>query len=259
MNLKLLLSTALTTLSCACLSVTEGGLVEFSAGAAGPADATGGPLAFRTETGFEVILRKARLHVGAVYLNGTVPLSAERESSCVLPGTYVAQIRAAADVDLLSSTPVMFPGGGSGLADRARNGEVWLTGNGNVDVIEDKVPIFSFEGEARRGGVTYPFSGSFSIGSNRAKPPRKAELPGSNPICQERIVTGIATDLLLRDGGTLTLRADPRAIFARVDFEALEPNASGVREFLDRDEGAPSIDAYNALRSSAGVYSFAFE
>lgn len=242
-----------------CTGVTEGGLVEFRAVAAGPSFATGGPLVFRTRTGFDVTLTEARLHIGAVYLNRTVPLSSERESSCVLPGTYVAQVTAGVDVDLLRAEPVPFPVPGTGLQDRAANGEVWLTGNGDVNATEDKVPVFVFAGEARRGADVLPFRGSFTIGTNRTQAPRSPALPGSNPICQERIVTGIPVDLRMAEGGTLTLRADPRAIFTDVDFAALAPEADGTRVFLDRAEGQPSIAAYFALRAARGVYSFTFE
>jgi len=266
---RALVSAVFVLVACSCIGVTEGGLVSFEARAAGPADATGAPLVFRTPGGYDVTLRKARLHVGALYLNGTVPLTSERESSCILPGTYVGQVTSAndanpnalggVDVDLLAATPVPFPTRGTGLADRAQNGEVWLTGNGNVEAAEDKTVVFAFEGEARRAGLTYPFAGTFTIGSNRAKAPRSGALPGSNPICQERIVTGIPMALRLQEGGVLTLRADPRAIFATADFALLDPNEAGVYEFLDREEGQPSIAAYFALRSSQGVYSFAFD
>ncbi len=244
---------------CGCTGVTEGGLVEFRAVAAGPPEATGGPLEFRTRAGFDVTLTEARMHIGAVYLNRTVALSSERESSCVLPGTYVGQVTAGVDVDLLGGESVAFPVAGTGLQDRAAAGEVWLTGTGDVNVTEDKVPVFVFAGEARRGGAVLPFRGSFSIGSNRVQAPRSAALPGSNPICQERIVTGIPVNLRLDEGGLLTLRADPRAVFTDVDFAALSPDGDGTRVFLDREEGQPSIAAYFALRAARGVYTFGFE
>lgn len=249
----------LLALTCACTGVTEGGLVEFRAVAAGPRDASGGALTFRTRAGFDVILTTAVLHIGALYLNRTVPLTSQRESSCVLPGTYVAQVTGGVDVDLLRAEPVAFPVSGTGLQDRAANGEVWLTGSGDVNATEDNTPVFVFAGVARAGGVALPFRGSFSIGANRVQAPRSAALPGSNPICQERIVTGIPVDLRMTEGGLLTLRADPRAVFADVDFAALAPASDGTREFLDREEGQPSIAAYFALRASKGVYSFGFE
>ncbi len=249
----------LLLLTCSCTGVTEGGLVEFRAAAAGPSDAVGGPLTFRTRAGFEVTLTRAELHVGAIYLNRTVALSSERESSCVLPGTYVAQVTAGVDVDLLRAEPVAFPVPGTGLQDRAVNGEVWLTGNGDVNASEDPTPVFVFAGEARANGVSLPFRGSFSIGQSRVQAPRSAALPGSNPICQTRIVTGIPVDLRMVEGGLLTLRADPRGVFADVDFDALPAAADGSREFLDQEEGQPSIAAFFALRASKGVYSFAFE
>lgn len=263
---RLLLSWTAIALSAGCIGVTEGGLVEFRAAAAGPADANGGPLEFRTAGGYDVTLRTASLHVGALYLNRTVPLTSERESSCIAPGTYVGQVVsptgtpvAGIDVNLLRAEPTPFPELGTGLADRAVNAEVWLTGTGNVDAEEDRTAIFSFEGEARRAGRSYPFAGRFTIGQNRAKQPRSAALPGSNPICQQRIVSGIRADLRLHDDGLLLLRADPRAIFAQVDFGLLDADDAGIYQFLDREEGQPSTAAFFALRSSVGVYSFSFE
>ena len=239
-----------------CVGVSGGGLVEFRAAAAGPRDATGGALSFRSRAGFDVTLRRATLHVGALYLNRTVPLTSERASSCVLPSTYVAQVLSAVDVDLLSAQATPFPSVGTGLQDRAVNGEVWLTGTGDVNASEDKTAIFVFEGEATKAGITTPFRGRFTIGQNRAAAPQSAALPGSNPMCQQRIVTGIPTDIVLHEGANLLLRADPRPVLDLVDFDQLAISPDGVGEFADDDVGQPDLAAFNALRSSRGVYTF---
>ncbi|MGH7436788.1 MAG: hypothetical protein ACRENE_14030, partial [Polyangiaceae bacterium] len=61
---------ALGALFCvACIGKTGGDTIQFPAAAAGPADAVAGqPLAF-TSGAFAVVLTKATLHVGAVYLD----------------------------------------------------------------------------------------------------------------------------------------------------------------------------------------------
>ena len=58
-----------------------------------------------------------------------------------------------------------------------------------------------------------------TIGENRQQPVQNPALPGSNPICEQRIVTPIAVDFTPTDGGVLTLRVDPRGMFNAVDFQ----------------------------------------
>src|SRR5207237_6508408 len=107
----------------ACNGTTGEHLVTFTAGAAGPADATGGPLAFTSGRGFAVTLTKSRLHVGAIYLNQSRPVSGAQETNCVLPGTYVAEVTSGMDVDLLSASPQIFPVLGDGTTLPASVGE----------------------------------------------------------------------------------------------------------------------------------------
>ena len=108
-------------------------MVDFDAAAAGPADAqTRSALEFDNSTGWHVSLTTARLHVGAVYLEETLPVSGSGATNCYLPGTYVAQITDGLDVDLLSSTPQNFPTRGHGTTLFALAAQVWLT-DGLVD------------------------------------------------------------------------------------------------------------------------------
>ncbi len=78
----------------ACVGTTGSDLVTFDAAAAGPADATPGQgYAFTSGRGYQVVLTRARLHVGAVYLDKTCPTAGAQETGCILPGnTYVAQV-----------------------------------------------------------------------------------------------------------------------------------------------------------------------
>ena len=73
-------------------------------------------------------------------------------------------------------------------------------------------------------------------------------LPGSNPICKQRIVTPIAVDLTPTDGGVLTLRIDPRGMFPTVDFSTL----TGT-QIPDTSAGAGAA-LFKGLLSNAGVY-----
>src|ERR1041384_843075 len=87
----------LPLLLAACVDSTGGALVHFRVAVAGPADATiQQPLGFSNGR-FRVTLTRARLHVGAVYLNRNVPTSGAQATSCFAQGTegqgsYVGQI-----------------------------------------------------------------------------------------------------------------------------------------------------------------------
>lgn len=242
-----------------CIGDTGGGLAHFDAEIVGPPTATGEALRFTTAAGYDVTLERAVLRVGAVYLNDQVPLTSEREASCLRDGVYVGEVTSGVEVDLLSPTPTPFPGGGSGLAARARVGEVWLTGSGNVNASEDRTPIFTFAGTAARGGETVRFSGRFTIGQNRKEAPSSPSQPGSSSICSERIVTNIPVDLTVRDGATLRVRVDPAAIFDDVSFAALPGEEGQERTFADDDSNTPSAQAYAGLRRLRGVYTFELE
>jgi hypothetical protein len=86
----------------ACIGTTGSDLLGFAAYGAG---AEGAATAFTTGQGWTVTLTRARLHVGAMYLNRSVPVSGGQERACFLPGIYVAQVLGGMDLDLLSPTP----------------------------------------------------------------------------------------------------------------------------------------------------------
>ena len=78
------------TLSVACGGGTTGGeRVTFRAVASGPPDATGGPLEFDNAVGYHVTLERAVLHIGAVYLRQSIPISGAGDSPCIVPESYV--------------------------------------------------------------------------------------------------------------------------------------------------------------------------
>jgi hypothetical protein len=250
----------------ACLGTTGHQVVHFSAAAAGPADARAGqPLSFTTDVGWHVVLTTATVHVGAMYLVETPPSSGGGPSPCVLQGTYVAEVTtdpgstAGIDVDVLSPAPQYFPRPGQGTDLAALAGQVWLTGV-EVDQVPDRTTILKVEGSADRGGVVVPFAGSLTIGQNRVVTPTDATKPGSSPICKERVVSPLPVDLVLRDGGTLLLRVDPRQLFVGIDFSTLSQVSSSppLYQFADGPTDAASVELYSALHSAGSLYRFSW-
>jgi hypothetical protein len=233
-------------------------LVTFQAVAAGPVDAAL-PLDFTNDLGYAVELRAATLHIGAIYLNQTLPVAGAQAQGCVLPGVYVGQVVAGLDVDLLSPAAQAFPIAGEGTDLAARAGEIWLTHAGvSVDAVDDSLPVLRVEGTAQRDGLDYPFSATLTIGKNRAIPLANPAQPGANPICKQRIVTPIPLALTLVSGGQLTMRADPRVMLAGADFAALAPAIGDppVFEFADTSTPGPALSLYAALHFAATVYRF---
>ena len=244
-----------------CVGSTGSSIVSFQVQAAGPADAVDGqPLAFDTGRGWHVALTKATLHVGAVYLDESVPVSGAQDTSCILEGIYSGQETSALDVDVLSPAPQAFPAPGNGTADRAVTGEVWLTG-GDVNASDDATVIVAVEGTASQGGTSYPFTAQVTIGSNRAVAATNAALPGANPICKQRIVAPIPVDVVPASGGTLLVRVDPRAWFTDVDFSQMQQTSADPPAYVipDDDTTQPGSALFDGVHASTGVYAFGWQ
>ena len=250
----------------ACVGTTGSALVTFRAYASGPPDATR-PYDFDTGRGFHVTLRKAFLHVGAIYLKRNQPISGAEATGCILQetadGNYVAEVTTGLDIDVLSPAPQELPLPGNGTADLAANGEVWLTG-GNIDAAADPTLILDLEGTATKGDQSWPFSAAFTIGENRALPPTDSEQPGANPICKQRIAGPIPANVTPEnDGGALFLQIDPHLWFANVDFSQLSISTIDPSHYAFVDSSASSTDSasrnlFLALHDSVGVYSFSW-
>ena len=247
------LALLLATLPLGCVGTTGGELFELSASAAGPERETSGSLSFENSLGYAVELDEARLFVGGLYLNRSRPTSVAADTSCSLPGIYVAEVLGGREVDLLSPQPQPFPQPGFATSDPAATAEIWLH-EGNVNEPASNRPVLRVSGTAERGGESYAFHGQISIGQNRVVQPTDAALPGQYPICKQRIVSPVPVELQPAPGRTLLLRIDPRPMFGNVDFSTLTEvdgsfelaDASGVNQASD--------NLYAGLRRSTGVY-----
>ena len=244
--------------STACVGSTGGGVVTFDAFAHGPktASLTSG-YAFHTSAGWDVTLRRAKMQIGAVYLNRSVPLASERETSCVLPGIYVGEITDGVMVDVLDPAGQKFPVRGEGTRDHAVTAEIWL-GAGDINALNDDTVLLDVAGTARKGGAVVPFEGTITIAKNRAIPPENAALPGGNPLCEQRIISPIAVSLDLADNGTLDLAIEPRGWFDGVAFDKLTEASPGHFIFGDDSASQPDINLYMGFRGNQGAYAFAF-
>ncbi|MBL8914601.1 MAG: hypothetical protein JNM17_28110 [Archangium sp.] len=244
----------------ACVQTTGGEVVSFTAKASGdPAVVTGAPLTFTTPSGFDVTLTRARLAVGAVYLNQQNPQNYSLETSCIQEGIYSGEVRGSVLIDALSPTAVDFPVAGNGTTAPTRAAELWLTG-GDVFADTDSTVVLDVAGTATGAMGSFPFEGQFTISSNRVIPPRNPALPGSNPLCRQRIVSPIAFDTALTQGAMVTLLVDPRAWFAAVDFSGLTKvsDVPLLYRFTDDQSSSAQPDKalFNALRSAVGPYRF---
>jgi hypothetical protein len=250
-------SAAMAVAVASCVGSTGNELVTFHAAAAGPSDAVAGSsLSFTTPRGFHVVLTQARVHVGAIYLNESVPISGSQATSCTLPGIYVGEVTEGLDVDALSPAPQPFPAQGRGTAAAAVAGEVWLTA-GDVNAEDTSMAVVQVAGTAEKAGVSYPFEGRVTIGKNRVVAPKDPSMPGANPICRQRIISPIPTHMSLRPGSTLLLRIDPRGWFVNVDFGDLEKVSDApLYRFADEPAGTASNSFYSGVRATSGVYAF---
>ncbi len=260
MRCSLPIAVLVTAYTLGCVGTTGGEIVDFEAGAAGPKDAIAGePLAFTTDRGFDVELTRATLHVGAMYLDQAFPVSGAQSTSCILPGTYVAEVTQGADVDLLDPAPARFPHGGHGTTLPARAGQVWLTHDDvNATLDPGDEPVLSVEGTTVVDGAARAFSADVTISSNHRT---ASSLAGANPICKQRIVSPIPANVSVQTEGALLLRIDPRLLFVNVDFAALTENG-GAYAFSDDPTspqyGQPSVNLYANLHAGGSLYTFSW-
>jgi len=259
----------------ACVGTTGGQIIDFDAAAAGPKDANG-ELTFDVEltngTRWNVELTKATLHIGALYLDDSLPVSGAQNTTCILPGTYVGEVTTGLDVNLLSSTSQLFTSRGHGTTLGVQAAQVWLT-HGDVDTIADPnpYPILDVEGTASLGNDVRPFVGQITISNNRSN--TAGNFPGAYPICKQRIVSPIPTTVGVQAQGGLLLTIDARQLFNNVDFGQLT-KVSGSYVFSDDPSDSnpnsstfysqPSANLYSNLMSAGNasgpdLYSFSWD
>jgi len=253
-----LLLPLLALTSPACDGTTGDQVVDFEAVASGPSDANSGePLSFAGSRGWRVTLTTATLHVGALYLAEAMPVSGAQATSCILPGSYVAQVVEGRDIDLLSSEPQAFPVLGRGTTLEAHAGQVWLT-SGDVNLANAPTPatvILHLLGSAQRASELRPFEAKLTIAQNRVS--GSGDAAGGSPICKERIVSPIPTAIRVEQGGALWLRVDPRLLFTNVDFGALQAEGE-MFVFQDDSSDQPSANLYNNLKQAGLLYDFSW-
>ncbi|MES1173478.1 MAG: hypothetical protein ABUL62_04040 [Myxococcales bacterium] len=245
-----------------CGGTTGGDTVNFEAAASGPADAVAGqPLIFDGARGWQVTLETARLHIGAIYLADSLPVSGTQATSCTLPGSYVAQVTQGRDVDLLSGDAQRFPVLGRGITLEALAGQVWLT-SGDVNDANDPpqaTVILELGGSARLGAEIRPFEAQLTIARNRVPAMTGSGAAGAAPICKERIVSPIPTSIQLTPQGALWLHIDPRRLFTNVDFGTLALASDGEHfAFKDDSSDQPSANLYNNLKQGGALYAFSW-
>jgi hypothetical protein len=250
-------------LACAgqgCGGTTGDDTVEFEAAASGPPDAVSGQaLVFEGARGWQVTLQTAQLHIGALYLADSLPVSGAQATSCTLPGSYVAQVTQGRDIDLLSNVAQPFPVRGRGVTVEALAGQVWLTSGDVNDVSAPAKPavVLKLSGSARLGNEIRRFQAQLTIASNRIN--AGSGPAGADPICKERIVSPIPTSIRITPQGALWLRVDPRRLFTNVDFGALAPTSDGSSfAFADDSSDQPSANLYSNLKAGGGGSLYAF-
>ncbi len=255
---------AMLAAALSCTGTTGFELVTFNAGASGAPDAVKGhPYSFDVP-GYRITLTEATLHVGALYLTQSMPTSGGGPASCVPAGTYagvfVGEVRGGGDIDLLdpSVQPLSVTGDGSTI--RATTGQVWLT-HGDVNA-SDPTPVLTLRGSFESAGQDHTFAAAMTIDENRISATKNSNLPGEFQLCTLRIVSGIAVDLTLAQGGTLVLQIDPRALFLGVPLSDL-PACTGSeidqaeRCFTSDENNVPSTTLFENL-TAPGPYRFAW-
>ncbi len=243
---------ALLGLLAAC-GTTGGEAVSYEVAAVG----TPGPI--DTGLGWHVELARAKLHVGAIYLDSAVPISGSQETACILPGIYTGEELAPLEIDVLSPEPQRFPRPATGTDDEARTGEVWLTG-GEVNAETDATVIADLAGTATMGTLVVPFTAAVTINAaNRGIPASDPAQPSQHPICKQRIVSPIPIDVRPKQGSRLRVAIDPHAWFANVDFTALVPDGGSGFAFPDSNANAASQNLFTGLRSAAATFQFSIE
>lgn len=245
----------------ACLAPTGDERVSFDAVAAGPLDADGGALTVVDARGASITLTRASLTLGPLYLDADAsehaglwrrlsPLGVRRAHAHeVGSARVVAEVLSQVTVDLLSGSPVTFPSRGSGTSERAS--ALRLLFAPPPGAADAPPPTLVVEGRARgddpAGG---PFDGRFR-GALTLDAGWLAARPDLHDLTELRTVS-VRAPVLPEEGGLLSLRVDPRALFAGVDpstiaREPADPADPGLRLLGPPRAGADAGQATRRL------------
>ncbi len=227
-----------------------------------------GPVRFTTSTGWTVTLTEARAAVGPVYLNTLAPLACEgctarrglfeQLSDALVPvawahgeshlaqGIIVGQVTHQIEVDALSPRLVdMHPG--EGIDAPVRSAELWLYNREGAM----RGACIRAAGTATRASSAVRFEASLVMDATLAT--------AQVPLDVARRVRGIPASMVLAEGGSLTVRVDPRRWFDGADFSELAEMPGGAdavrRATLDDNVGRAFA---NATRASRGVFQVTF-
>jgi hypothetical protein len=210
---------------------------------------------------WHVLLTRATISIGPVYLNNAVLVSQSQEISCFRHGgRYVGEVLSMLQVDALSPALTFFPAAGRGVADQVLTAEVWLYGpESNTDGSQ---PILDVAGVATGEAGTYPFEGTIALTRDWLRP-ADPSAPGQNQLCEIRQAINLPASFQTAYGGGLVVRVDPARWFDKFDFSELQPsNASDAGLEVLYTLGTSPDDDFTTrilvenLRARSGVYSF---
>lgn len=247
---------------------------RFAFSAEAGAVATDNPVTsgFTNDFGWEIVLARASMHLGPVYLNTVAPVRAQRglrglrlireahaDESHLGNGLVVGEVLGDLDVDLLAPSLTPFPVRGQITGDEVRTAEIRFWPGPNVDPESpSKTPVLSVAGTARREGESIRFEGNLVLD--------ETWLPNAQPgdrnfltLTDIRAVRGIPAPITAEEGGALEVRVDPRRLFATANFAQIRdnprvPTNPDVRALVQGNGGATGTDQvmrslFDAVRS----------
>ncbi len=265
---------AAIAMSFGCAGTTGTRKIAFEAYAQGTES---GRSPFTNERGFEVLLSKATVTFGPVYLNVVSP----RQSSSgpdtffrrLVEGTahaagedhlgsgrVVGEVLGQVTFDALSDSRIRFPVPGVVTNENVRTVDLWFFPASGQDPETKRVPAaLTVEGVARRDGRSIPFRGALVLDDSWL-PDAKVGSREARTLADIRRLRGISASLVPTEGGALEVSLDVRALFRGADFDALEANpidSDGARRLVQgKATGADQVmtNLFQGLKSSSGVW-----
>lgn len=189
---------------------------------------------FTNDFGWEVVLSRATMRLGPIYLNTVAPVRASRgfrlirearaDDSHLGNGLIVGEVLGDVEVDLLSPSLTPFPVRGQVTGDEVRTAEIRFWPGAGIDPESPTTtPVLSVAGTARREGESIRFEGTLVLD--------QTWLPNAAPgdrnfltLADIRAVRGIPAPITAQEGGVLEVRVDPRRLFATANFAQIRDN-----------------------------------